>query len=107
MNHPEAEDLSALRADINAALLDGEKDMPPAGSELTLREKLGTDWSFEIDVASDEGSEEFLEWSAGSHCGIEIQKIAALADAVALQWPDQAAQVRACAIDQMQVVAHG
>ena len=62
MNHPEAEDLSALRADINAALLEGEKDMPPAGSELTLREKLGTDWSFEIDVASDEGSEEFPEW---------------------------------------------
>lgn len=73
----------------------------------TIREKLGTDWSFEIDVSSDEGCEEFLSWQADSHCGIEISKIAALADAVALQWPDQAAQVRACAIDQMQVVANG
>ena len=89
MDHPGAEDLSALRADINAALLEGEREAMPAGSEFTLRETLGLVWASRIDVASDDGSEEFLGWSAVSHCGLEIQKIAALADAVALQWPAQ------------------
>ncbi len=79
-------------------------------SDKPLRETLGEDWVFEIeqdDSPPGPEGESFLYWESSSHCGVEIQKIAALADAVALQWPDQAAQVRACAIDQMQVVAHG
>lgn len=89
-----------------ADILEGQRLIDAAAAELRkLRAVLPEAW-VEL-IAADEHEQGLLAWESDSAVGAEVRRIVALADYVCSQWVDAADDVRAAAVHQMMVVAHG